>query len=258
MKFLFKTRWLLTILIGVSQSATFALDIPKGLTQSDRQEVLNLFGLNTSSKLLTDPYALGGYSGLEIGVALEIIDTRSLANLGAKNTKNEDQFIYPRITVGKGLYDDLDIFFHFIPPTPGTQVSQYGAMARWSFYQFKFVPISVSAVLSGSQINVQDSLVNQSYGLDLVAGISMNDLSIYFGAGNVKVEGEFMGGTTGDGVVPPNDPALITSVTNTVRESISEIHTVIGISAHFDNLFAAAQIDHYRDQVISTKLGVRF
>lgn len=45
-----------------------------------------------------------------------------------------------RLTVGKGLYNDVDVFFSFIPPTGGTRVSDYGAAARWSFYQAQIPP----------------------------------------------------------------------------------------------------------------------
>ena len=59
------TSTLLFFLCGVAA----AFDIPKGLSESDRREIILTLGLNSATKMLDNPYPLGGFSGFEIGLS---------------------------------------------------------------------------------------------------------------------------------------------------------------------------------------------
>src|SRR5476651_1584350 len=116
--------WLCALLLLSSMKA-LAFDIPSGLNQSDRREIVRTLGLNSATKMLDNPYPLGGYSGFEIGLSSEFIDIRDIRHLGCapgsagcgnKTYSDESEWNYSRLTIGKGLYKDLDIFIHFIAP----------------------------------------------------------------------------------------------------------------------------------------------
>lgn len=233
-----------------------AIEIPRGLTSADRTEVTKMLGSNTSSKLLTNPYPLGGYSGFEAGVSIEVINIEDLKRLGLKSTNDEREFRYAKVSVGKGLYNDIDVFFHFVPPTAGIKVSEYGGLLRWSFFQAKFVPINISWNVHLNHININDSFSNQTAGTNLVSGINVQNFSIYFGIGYLESRGTFMGGTTDQGVVDPSDPDFDQG-TFTASSKVRQFHSQVGITVHFSDYFLAAQIDRYQDPVYSMKLGTR-
>jgi len=248
-----------------------AFDIPKGLSASDRKEVVRTVGLNSANKLLTNPYPLGGYSGFEIGYSVEFVNVRDIRRLGCTpgspgcaNTAYSDdtEWRYSRLTIGKGLYDDVDVFFSFIPPSGPDRLVDYGGFVRWSFFQAQFLPINLSALVHYNQLNLNDTFMNRNFGTELLAGINVDNFALYFGGGVVEARGTFIGATAAgvcgeDCRVDGNDPELnlaSRSVSNSVRES----HTVIGLSLHYENLFAAAQVDRFRDAVYSLKVGMRF
>lgn len=233
-----------------------AIEIPRGLTSADRTEVTKMLGVNTSSKLLTNPYPLGGYSGFEAGVSVEVINVEDLKRLGLKLTNDEREFRYPKISVGKGLYNDIDMFLHFVPPAPGSKISEYGGLIRWSFFQAKFVPINISWNVHASQIDINDSFSSLTAGTNLVSGINVQNFSIYFGVGFLESKGTFMGGTTDQGVVNPTDPDFDHS-TFTASSKVRQFHSQVGVTVHFSDYFLAAQIDRYQDPVYSAKLGAR-
>jgi hypothetical protein len=264
--------WLVLILIS---SAIFSLplsafEIPKGLTSADRKEVVRTLGMNSATKILSNPYPLGGYSGFEVGYSVEFVNVRDMRRLGCTpgapgcaNTSlsDETEWRYSRLTIGKGLYSDLDVFFSFIPPAGGVRVSDYGAAARWSFYQARFLPINVAALFHFNQLNFNDTFMNRNYGAEIMVGVNVDNFAVYFGGGMLESQGTFISSVSGicgeDCTVDGGDTEVDRS-SNTVTNKVTETHSVVGLSAHFENLFAAAQVDRYRDAVYSMKLGLRF
>jgi len=223
-----------------------AVDLPKKLTSDDRDQVVEILGLGTSSKILTIPYPLGGYSGLELGVSMESLPVENLALLGDK-TASQDTFNYPKISIGKGLLEDTDLFLHFIPFSEQTELTEYGAVFRWNFYKAKNVPGSLSLVGHMNSSNIKDQFTSTSYGIEVLAGITVESLSLYFGIGQVQAKGRFAGGTQG--------------ITDTDFEEVSRVkktHSIIGGSYHFLPYFIAFQIDQYETTVMSAKLGLRY
>lgn len=250
-------------------TATHAFEIPKMLSSADREEVIRIVGLNSATKTLTNPYPLGGYSGFEIGYSLEFVNVRDIRRLGCqpgasgcpnKELSDESEWRYSRITIGKGLFNDIDIFVSFLAPVGGVKASDYGGMVRWSFFQAEFLPINLSLVLHGNQLNFNDSFAARNLGTELMAGVNVDNFALYFGGGWIESKGTFMGGLANcdapDCTVSPADPDLNAN-TRTVSNVVRETHTVVGFSLHFENLFAAAQVDRYRDAVYSLKLGLR-
>lgn len=253
------------IILTYSCHSWASLTIPRNLSANDRDTVTRTLGLTTSSKLLTNPYPLGGYSGVEIGVSLEFIDTEALNRLGCEpgtsgcpntETPTNREFTFPRVTVGKGLYHDLDVFMHFAPPVEAIDLSDFGFQVRWSFYKAKFLPLSLAINAHANQLNVDNKFTNQNYGAMLSAGVNVNDFALYFGTGFVSAESQFTCGTSGDAVVDDSDS--VCTGRGVVENNQYGSHSVVGLSFEFLDMFAAAQIDRYRDPVFSGKLGVRF
>jgi hypothetical protein len=238
-----------------------AFEIPKGLNGSDRQEVVRTLGLNSATKVLTNPYPLGGYQGFEIGVSTEFINVRDIGKLGAGGL-DVTEWRYSRLTIGKGLYDDVDLFVHFLMPIGGVQSTDYGGLLRWSFYQARFLPINISLLVSADQLNFNDAFINRNVGADVIVGVNVDGFAVYFGGGQIHGEGTF---TSSAGVcandedctVDPSDPN-VNAATRTVVQRVTENHMVVGLSLHFDDLFAAAEVDRYRDAVYSLKAGLHF
>jgi hypothetical protein len=252
-------------------SQTQALTIPSGLSLSDRKEVIRILGLNASNKALSNPYPLGGYSGFEIGYSLEFVNVADLKQLGCtagsagcNNTSDAQstEWRFSRVTIGKGLYHNIDLFLSFVVPTSGVRFSDYGGMVRWSFYQAEFLPINFSMLIHADSLNFGDRFANQNYGAELIAGVNVDDFALYFGGGLVQSTGTFVGvsssGQCGtDCTVDTNDPN-VNVVTRTISHRLTETHSMVGFSWHYQNIFAAAQVDRYRDAVYSVKAGLRF
>ncbi len=232
--------WILFVL------QAFAFDIPKNLNADQRSTVVHLLGFNTSTKILSNPLPLGGFSGVEVGLAFESISLGPLA---------QQDLQFPSLSLGKGLFENIDSFIHFVPPIGKSRISEFGALFRWSFFQSELLPINLSLIAHADQIGIKDSFSTQSYGFQMVAGINVEDLSIFLGAGYLTADANFTGGNSGDGVV---DPSLVDPNSNTLHEHASTIHSVLGLTYHHDIYFIAGEVDRYHDFVYSAKAGVRF
>lgn len=236
-------------------SLAWSVNIPRGLTATGREDVTKILGLSSAPKMLTNPYPLGGYSGFEVGVSMEVINTRDLQRLGTSSASDQDEFRYSRLTLGKGLYNDIDFFFYAAPPVAQVNISDYGAALRWAFYQAEFLPLHSSLWVYGNQINYQNSFMNQNLGADAVLGLNVDNFALYFGLGMVHAKGTFVGGSSGNGTVT-SDSELHDA--NIVRSDVRTVHSVVGCTVSFLDFFFSGQIDRYNDPVYSVKLGIRY
>lgn len=262
--------WLLVLLLGLVSFAAPAFEIPKGLKAADREEVVRILGLNSATKVLSNPYPLGGYSGFEVGYSVEFVNVRDIRRLGCQPSEpgcpnqdlpDETEWRYSRLTIGKGLYNDVDVFFSAVAPAGGVRMSDYGGMLRWSVYQAEFLPINVSVIAHGNQMNFNDSFVNRNIGGEVMVGVNVDNFALYFGGGYLESKGTFIGTSSGFCENEPDCTSAgdsLNETTRTVTNSVRETHTVVGFSLHYENLFAAAQVDRYRDAVYSMKVGLRF
>lgn len=262
---------LFLLLISLLPLTAQAFDIPKGLTSEDRKEVVRFLGMNSAIKTLSNPYPLGGYSGFEVGYSMELISVRDVRRLGCQagspgctNSPNnfESEWNFSRVTFGKGLYGDIDLFGSFVPPANEFGISDFGGLVRWSFYQAQFLPINLSLLVHANQSNFNDMFMNRNFGTELIAGVNVDNFALYFGGGTIKSTGRFVGPDSNgvcqeDCTVDPSD-SQVDPQSRMVTEDVIETHTVVGFSLHFGNLFSAAEVDRYRDAVYSMKLGLRF
>jgi hypothetical protein len=229
-------------------SSALALQLPTQLTSSDLKEMTQLLGFSTSTKFLSNPYSLGGYSGLEVGLSSEFINVTDLAPLGA-TTPPQSTFQYNRITIGKGMYNDVDLFIHFIPFSVSNDISDYGGSIKWSFYHARYLPFTLSIVGQYNSLNIQDLFLNENIGWDFIGGLNLQKFALYFGGGNQAARSTFSKNIL--------DPALPTNSDYALKTRSSQIHSFIGIEIDIKSFFVAAQIDRYEQPVYSAKLGVR-
>ncbi len=241
-------RFLVLFLLFLSSPASAAILIPANLSASDRVEALKIIGMGTSAKLLSDPYPLGGYDGLEMGLSIESLPTDDLGRLGNRLTAPQQDVAYPKLTIGKGVYNNIDIFIQFTPYTRQDELSQFGGIMRWGFYQAQFQPLSASILLHMNNGNVGNVLTTRTYGVDLVGGMNVSNVALFGGIGFIESTGTFAGGASG-----------VTASGRLESESVSGYHTVYGANVKIlEKGFLALQIDRYSVPVFSGKLGVRF
>ncbi|RYZ77252.1 MAG: hypothetical protein EOP05_02420 [Proteobacteria bacterium] len=166
---------------------------------------------------------------------------------GAGLSSPQQDVIYPKLTFAKGLYNNVDIFLHFTPFRRQDEISLYGGMVRWGFYQGRYLPVSASVLFHGNSGNIGNVLTTKTFGADLMGGISVNQISIFAGFGFIQSNGVFTGGT--NGVAGGSES----------KETVTGLHTVVGANLRlYDAAFLALQIDRTEVPVLSGKLGFRF
>jgi hypothetical protein len=227
-------------------SLCFALEIPEQLTSNDQVKTLEVIGLGTATKFLSNAYPLGGYSGLEISMTIENLNTKEIANLGstAKQTENSN---YPTITIGKGIYNNSDIFFHFIPSSKTSGISKFGFSYRWSFYQAQFLPINFSLIAHGNSANLKNKIFTNNIGIDLITGLNLSQFSFFLGGGYTNSKGRFAGGTGG-----------VTDTGLSTTQEVESSHFMFGSTYNFEPIFIGVSMDRYKDIVYSFKAGFLF
>jgi hypothetical protein len=241
-------KFVALILAILFSNLSFAgVEIPNGMTVSDRQEAVRILGFGTSSKILSDPYPLGGFQGFEVGLAIENLPAEDLGRLGNTVTNPQKDVTYPKISIGKGLYENVDAFVNFIPYTQKLDQTQYGAMVRWGFYQAKYLPLTLATTLHFNNANLNNQITTRTVGMDLVGGINADTVALYIGIGPIQSRGRFIGGTSG-----------VTDTGKLEMETVNGMHTMIGANVRVSSLFLALEIDRYENTTYSGKVGVRF
>ena len=248
----------LTLSLG-SESRAFT--IAKGLNSSDRREVTRTMGLNSAYKILTSPYPLGGFSGWEVGYSVEVIDVRELHEIGRADVTHESSWRYSRLTFGKGLYNNVDVFISFVPPTGDVPMSDFGGMVRWSVYQASYLPINMSILGHANQTSFANRFSNRNVGVEGNIGVTLENFAAYFGFGFLAAKAQFLGPDT-NGVCNDDctvdDGASVNYLTRSVSQSISATRSVVGFTYKYSRLFAAAEVSRVDRAVYSMKVGLRY
>lgn len=246
---MFRSRYLALLLIlfisCLNETSNAGISIPTNLNKNDRQEALRIVGFGTSSKLLTDPYPMGGYDGFEAGLAVEDVPTDGLGLLGAHLSSPQQDVAFPQFSIGKGLFNNLDLYVHFTPYSQQDALSIYGCIVRWGFYQAKFLPLSASVLVHIDSTDVGNVMATQTYGFDLIGGINVDAVALYFGGGYLQTSGTFIG--------------TVTDTSRQENETVTGLHTSLGANIKLmQDAFLSLQIDRYTVAVLSAKLGIRY
>lgn len=238
--------FILLLILHTSWQAFAGMVLPVNMSSADREVALGVLGFGSAAKLLSSPYALGGYDGVEVGVSSEYIHLADVASLGSKSNSRSD-VSYMNVTLGKGLFYNVDVFLQFVPMPQGESISGYGGQMRWGFYEAKFMPAALSFVAHGSAMNFNNLVGTHTTGVDLVGSVNMRDVSLFFGVGQGRSVGTFVGGAGG----------LTDSGLSETTDVISQ-HTLFGISVKMSNVFLALEVDRYVQSTYAGKMGLRF
>jgi hypothetical protein len=230
-----------------SASASAGIIIPTNLKQADRQQALRIVGFGTSSKILSDPYPLGGYSGFELGLEVENLPTDEIGQLGDKLSQPQQDISFPKLTLGKGLFDNFDFYLQFTPYNRQDELSLYGGLLRWGFYQGSLFPVNASILVHYDAGNFSNVMTTQCYGAELISGINVDNVAFYAGLGYLQATGTFVGGANG-----------VTSTGQLESESVSGPYSTIGANVRYKTAFFSVELDRYTVAVFSGKIGLRF
>jgi len=219
------------------------ISLPAGLSQGDQEYILQTIGMGTSFRFIDNPYPLGGYEGIEAGVSLESIPSEDISKLGSRSVPNRS-LSFSRLSIGKGLYNNVDFFLSYVPYTQSTGLSFYGGALRWAFFQATFLPATFSLVGHGSSSNLNNQIFTQSYGTNVLMTLALDPFSVYAGGGVVFAEGQFAPGLTATGTQ--------TSVKG------QSVNSLFGVNIAMSSFFIASELDYYNVMVFSAKAGMRF
>ncbi|WP_413586383.1 hypothetical protein [Bdellovibrio sp. HCB274] len=240
-------RRFLFLIIAFLTVQTYAItQLPRSLDPNDQNRTLEILGFGSSSKILGDPYPLGGYSGVEVGVSSQFIPIGDLSTLGS-GTQDKGEMSFYTLSLGKGLYYNIDAFVYFSPAIQTEEMQNFGGQVRWGFYEASFFPITFSTMVYAGGANFQNLINISTVGWDLIGTVNMENVALYFGGGRVRAQGTFIGG-----------PAGITASGQTESRSIIDDHTFFGVNVEISKAFIALEVDRYADSVYSGKLGFRF
>jgi hypothetical protein len=232
-------------LLGFAHLSAAKLTLPKQLNQKDRRSALEIMGPATGSRLLTSPYPLGGWSGFEVGLSRHYVPTSYLTELGDASVSQSD-FEYPLLTLGKGLYYDLDLFLSIVPMAQTASINHFSTQVRYQFWQSLNQLFRISGLIYGGTTTLNNQLNMQTYGFDLVGTTTIDRVSLFIGLGTSFTDGRFIGGTKG-----------ITNSQATETEKLTLAHQLIGIEWPIDNFFWAAEVDRFKIPYYSLKIGYR-
>lgn len=237
---------LFTLFLAFTHSANAEFSLSSGLDSPTRKEILKILGLGTSGKNVSIPTGLGTDQGLEISLANEFIETKTISQF-ISNGDSRNTLYYPKISIGKGIYERTDLFIHFIPYTATLGLSEYGGTLRYNFYKPTDSLFSASIVISMNSANFNNQLTARGGAADITLGANWNHVSLFSSVGMARSKGTFIGGTQG----------TTDTLANEV-ENVSEMHYSAGFITHYKIYFISAALDRYTESVYTLKLGCMF
>lgn len=234
---------LLAYFIALLPSADAEFGLTSNLTQTNREQILKILGLGTSGKNISTPIGLGTDHGLEISLANEFVNTEKISQF-LTDSESQNTLYYPKISIGKGIYERTDLFIHFIPYTATLGLSEYGGTVRYNFFRPKDSILSASAVISLNSSNFNNQLTTRTLSGDLSLGMNWKHFAVFSSFGLVRSSGTFTGGSQGT-----------TDTLLNQTESVSNFHFSVGALARYNIYFVSAALDHYTEPVYSLKMG---
>lgn len=224
-----------------------AFELPTGMDHDHQLTTAEILAPGTSTKQLTNPYPLGGYSGFEMGISAIVLDVTTIKNLNPELNRNS--LTLAQLGFAKGLYNNLDLHFNFSPFSGPSGETTYGGLLKWGFYQADTLPLNMAVSGHYSSFTIGNRFASSVLGMDLIAGFNFTSIAFYLGIGFVDCYASFMGGGAG---------VSATESGETENLRFKKFHSVLGTTYHFDPFFIAFEIDRYSDFVSSAKFGTRF
>lgn len=237
---------LLLSLFFLAGNAFAALPIPAGLNQADRLNAVEVLGFGTGYKVLGEPYPLGGYSGYELGISYEFLNTKEISQLGAK-APEQATTSYLSFSLTKGLYYGIDFSIQFSPLGQAERFSSFGGAVRWGFAELSSQPVHFSLQASANSASFQERINTTTQSFDFLSGYTSEMWTLYGGMGLIRTSGVFIGGAQG-----------VTDDQKTATEYVSAVQYFGGLSVNLWDYFLALQATQITQSNYSVKIGARF
>lgn len=222
------------------------IQLPGALDSKARSAAIESLAYGSSSKLLSNPYPLGGYSGYELSLTSEFLPLGDVGKLGDKRGSSTD-YAYYSLVLGKGLYQNFDVFFHFTPFPDPQGLTNFGGQLRWTYWESNYLPVSIGSVVHASISNIASLVNTRTTGADLIATIFSRDFVVFLGVGTARALGTFTGGAGG-----------ITDDQSAATVDLQQMHYVLGTSIQFGEFFVGLEMDRFAFSSYSAKVGFRF
>jgi len=226
-------------------SDVYGFTFSKNLNFNERAHVVRTLGFGGTPKSLTSPLPLGGDLGLEFGISYDFISTSNLRRLGDRQGLGDEVSI-PALSIGKGLFSNIDFFFQFSPLPSDQKINHYAGLLRWAFYDIKTLPIKVSLNFSAGVSVFDDFLSLRSTVVDVLTSYYLDNLSLYFGVGYIRSSGYFYGGSD----------SLADDLQTHLHED-TETRSFVGLDYDINPYFFTFEINRFTDTVFALKLGLR-
>jgi hypothetical protein len=219
--------------------------MPAQMNAGDRTTALQILGPATSNRLLSTSYPLGGSHGFEVSLSHHYVPCSYLSELGDKSGSTQD-YEYPMVTMGKGLFYNLDLFLSFVPMTQNDFLDHFSTQLRYQFWQSESQLFRLSSLIYAGTSTLNNQMTMQSYGYDIVGTTTIDRVSLFVGVGTSFNNGRFIGGFKG-----------ITDSLNTETVTATLAHQLIGVEWPIDDFFIAGEVDRYKIPYYSVKAGYR-
>ena len=185
---------------------------------------------------------LGGYSGLELGLSVSLVDISPIPSL--EKSLNEKEFYFPRITLGKGLFHDVDIFLSITPNVTRYTLSDYAASIRWSFLELSHYDLNFSVIPYFSSLELNHELFLKNQGVGIYMNWHRDFFDIYFGIKQNQGKTTFQ---------------LKTSELDVKKQGISKkLLPSLGLVLHKLPFFLSFHANKLEEIQYSLKIGLRF
>lgn len=222
-----------------------ASKIPQQLDANDQITAARSLGYALSSRVLSNPYPLGGYHGFEFAMSNELIPWTDISRLGI-TTNSTGEFQVKHISFAKGLYNHIDVGMHFSLLPQDQAIESYGGQVRWTFFDFEHFPATLAVSAHASSANYENHIIAKNSSTDLLMSVYTSPLTLFLGVGLSRASVQFIGGANG-----------ITADQKTSILKNNSLHTFIGTNFEIDRTFIALQIDRYFETSYAIKLGYR-
>lgn len=241
-----KLSTFLIVFLLLSQFVWATFDIPTQLSDKDERDILKNIGPGTAARLLSAPFPLGGFEGLEVGLSRQAIPLDNLQHLG-NGTEPQSELSYPILTIGKGLFNNIDMFLSLIPFAQSSSLTHFSSQVRIQHWSSLTSPFIISSAWHAGYSTLKNEINFQNYGFDVLGTFYFRTACLYFGVGTLFSNGRFIGGV--DGITKSQDTDIVTA---------TFAHRVLGFDYRINEYFIALETDSYDKPFYSVKLGYRF
>lgn len=238
-------KWFSLVLFFFS-NVKAAINLPKTLNSENRKQVIKDIGFSTVTHFSSGGYLLGGYSGFEIFSELNLVPLSKLNSLGLEDKKSTDQYVN-KIGFGKGLFHDIDFFIGFSPFFFQNDFSIYFGSVKYTFYKNESLPIHIGIYLHFNAVNINNLYNFNNTGYDFYTQYYQNRWSYFFGFGQVRSIGTFVGGASG-----------VTIEGDTAREDLTQNRTFLGLSYKLENVLISGGVEKFYDNNFTLRIGYHF